>query len=98
MRLVYGMNSLASPRRLLLLMLLLCLGTVIQMLGVPMSLWDLEGTSDPVASSLLEGFAIISDPINMNPLSMSQRVSDSRPPAYRVSPQYLFFHPPPLIG
>jgi len=39
---------------------LLCFGTLMQMLGVSVTFWNLEGSSNPLESSVLEGFALIS--------------------------------------
>ena len=40
---------------------LLCLGVLLQMLGVAISFWDLNGTDDLLSNSILTGFAVLSD-------------------------------------
>jgi len=81
----------------LLLIGLLCIGILLQILGVPLTFWDLDGSSDLVESSLLEGFAIVSNEPVLSPSLQSLYLSNTHSLAYLLSPQYLFFHPPPPI-
>lgn len=78
----------------LLLISLLCVGITLQMLGVSLAFWDLNGSSDLVESSLLEGFAIISTEPVLSPIFRSLYSSDTVSLTYQRSPQHLFFHPP----
>jgi len=46
---------------LLLTIGLLCLGVLLQMLGVSVSFWDLNGSDDLLSNSILTGFAVLPD-------------------------------------
>lgn len=81
----------------LLLIGLLCVGILLQILGAPLTFWDLDGSCDLVESSLLEGFAIVSDEPVLSPLLRSSSLSSTDPLTCPFAPQYLFFHPPPPI-
>ncbi len=78
----------------LLLIGLLCVGILLQILGVPLTFWDLDGSCDLVESSLLEGFAIVSEEPLLSPILRSSSLSSTDPLACPLAPQYLFFHPP----
>ena len=86
-----------SSWNVLLLIGLLCVGTLGQMVGLPVTFWDLDGSSDLVESSLLEGFAIISVKPTLFPIFRSMYSCETVSVAYRLSAQHLIFHPPPPI-
>ena len=88
-------RSTDSRCRFFLLIGLLCLGVLLQILGMPLTFWDLDGSCNPVESSLLEGVAIISAGPVLSPVLHALYLSNTHSPAYRLSAQYLFFHPPP---
>ena len=57
----YRSHPAASRAILLLTIGLLCLGVLLQMLGVSVSFWNLNGTDDLLSNSILTGFAVLSD-------------------------------------
>ena len=76
------------------LITVLCIGVAVQMLGVPLSLWELDGSSDIAGSSILEGFAVISNEPVLFPSSQSQFAFSRIDHHYIHLGQHLFFHPP----
>ena len=81
------------------LMILLYVGILTQMLGAPLTLWDLAETADtvdPLTASILEGFSIPSMP---TPLSLSPNgllSTDYHPDIHRLLASPGLFHPPIL--
>jgi hypothetical protein len=76
----------------LLLIALLCAGVFLQMLGAPISFWDLDGSEDDLVSSLLLGLAIPSAPAHF-----STPLFSLLPPHASVPARYFLdehFHPP----
>ena len=81
----------------LLLIGLLCVGVLLQILGAPLTFWDLDGSCDLLELSLLLSVAIISATPVLSLLCGFLYVSEATL-AYRLSPQHLFFHPPlPIV-
>ena len=79
-----------------LLIALLCIGVMLQILGAPLTFWDLDGSCDLIELSLLSAVAIISAMPLLSPLLGSLYISEVSL-TYRLSPEDLFFHPPPQI-
>ena len=73
---------------------LLCLGVFLQMLGAPLSFWDLDGSDDDFVSSLLVGLAVPSTPPHDMSLHSYLSHRDRSAPAYRLLYENLLFHPP----
>jgi hypothetical protein len=74
------------------LITLLCAGVFLQMLGAPISFWDLDGSEDDFVSSLLLGLAISSAPPHF-----STPLFSLLPPQASVPARYFLhehFHPP----
>jgi hypothetical protein len=57
----YTSHPALSRACLLLTIGLLCLGVLLQMLGVAISFWDLNGSDDLLITSILTGFAVLSE-------------------------------------
>src|SRR5689334_15797746 len=82
----------------LLLFGVLCIGIVLQILGAPLAFWDLDGSSDLVASAQLESCSLTSRAPVVAPLFQSVCFFDTADPAYQFSAPQVFFHPPPASG
>ncbi len=84
-----------SQRHFLLLLIgIICVSIVLQILGLPLSFTNLEGTSDLIKASHLEGISITS---NESTVSMIQHLLAPLAAAkanYLFSPIQSFFHPP----
>ena len=79
------------------LMILLYVGVLTQMLGVPLTLWDLAETADtvdPLTASILEGFSIPSTPLSLSPNGLLS--TDYHPDIHRLLASSELFHPPIL--
>lgn len=64
----------------LLLIGVLCLGVLLQILGVSISFWDLDGWYDSNNSLLLDGSAIVTSALSAHPLFSPMAISiASRP-------------------
>ncbi len=78
----------------LLVVSVLCCGVMLQILGVTVTFWDLNGSSDLVASSLLEGFAVLpGDPV-LSPILPSWVTAIVEEDAHRDLREQMVFHPP----
>lgn len=76
------------------LILFLCLSVVFQMLGVPATLLDLEGSADLIAAATLEGLSL---PPNAPPSPVqhgSRMLSDVSLTVATTVPPNSLFHPP----
>ena len=90
-----------SPCRIidaLFLIGLLCVGIMLQILGAPRSFWNLDSSSDPVASSLLEGLSLVSHAPMVSTSFPYVFAFDTPSPAYQFAAQHCFFHPPLPMG
>ena len=76
-----------------LLIPLLCIGVMLQILGAPLTFWDLDGSCDLIELSLLSAVAIISAMPVLSPLLGTLYISEVSL-TYRLSSEHLFFHPP----
>jgi hypothetical protein len=78
----------------LVLISLLCVGVFLQMLGAPVSFWDLDGSADDFVSSLLMGLTVPSAPPPYLPLLCHLVAShQSGAPPYPLY-EHPLFHPP----
>lgn len=73
---------------------LICLGVVLQMLGAPISFWDLNGSEDDFISALLMGVAVLSDGPHYSPFHSSVLIPLIWAPSYHFLHEYVHFHPP----
>ena len=78
----------------LFITILLCLGILLQILGVPVSFWDLNGSDDPFTTSLMIGFAVLPSRLVESPLLQCIRAFTKTEPSYQRLRQYMLFHPP----
>jgi|GEM_PF-1653579 hypothetical protein len=76
----------------LLLITLICAGVFLQMLGAPISFWDLDGSEDDFVSSLLLGLAIPSEPAHFSTALFSLLPPHASAPARYFLDEH--FHPP----
>src|SRR5690349_1451308 len=91
-------RSTTGRGHVLLLIGLLCIGIVLQILGAPLAFWDLDGSSDLIASAQLESCSLMSRAPVVAPLFQSVCFFDTADPAYQFSAPQVFFHPPPASG
>lgn len=77
-----------------LVVTLLCLGVVLQILGVPISFWDFTDADDLFTASVATGFAILSPAFSASPLSQYLVGFGIRVLSYRHLSESMLFHPP----
>ena len=72
----------------------LCVGVLLQILGVAVSFWELHGSDDPFYISLMTGFALVSSECPLSPLLTT--VLQFTPLSFCIEclRPYLLFHPP----
>ena len=73
---------------------LLCLGVLLQILGVAVSFWDLNDTDDPFAASPITGFAVLPTDSVMSPLLQTLLGFTLTGASYEHLAQGMLFHPP----
>ena len=79
---------------LLFLTAVLCLSVVLQILGDPLTFWDLTDSDDTFTTSVMTGLTVISAAMAMAPL-VEQLVSLVLPPSnYHYLGQQSLFRPP----
>jgi hypothetical protein len=66
------------------------MGTILQMLGMNVTFWNLDGSSDLLESSLLEGFTIISIGLVLSPMFRPLYSCDTVSLKHRFSPTHLY--------
>lgn len=94
---ILGMFRAANPQSFdihLLMILLLCLGVLMQILGVAVSFWDLNDTDDPFAASLITGFAVLPADSVMSPLLQTLLGFTLTGASYEHLAHGMLFHPP----
>jgi len=79
-----------------LLTFLLCCCIVLQVLGTPISVWNVLGSEDLVQASLLEGFSTPSHQPTFSASSGQQYHSTPAPVTHEILLATPIFHPPPL--
>ena len=77
-----------------LLLVVLCIGIAVQMLGAPVSFFHFDDPSDLVESSILEGFSIASDLGAWNVSNECSLASLCTRATYHFSNRSDVFHPP----
>lgn len=73
---------------------LLCVGILLQILGVAVSFWDLNGSDDPFTTSLLSGFAVLPNESVLSPLLHCLFASIVAGSSYQYLRQDMLFRPP----
>ena len=73
---------------------LLCLGILLQILGVAVSFWDLNGSDDPFTTSLLSGFAVLPSESVLSPLVHCLFAIIAIESSYQYLRQDRLFRPP----
>jgi hypothetical protein len=91
-----GSNSLASSSAAILLLMIgaLCLGVLLQMLGVSVTFWNLNGSDDLLSTSILTGFAVLPDNSELAPRLLAMFTSIPAASHYQFLLPYGLFHPP----
>lgn len=82
----------------MVVVLLLCLGVFMQMLGAPITLWDVDNTVDIDYLSFLEGLAIPADSPLMGHARFILRNGGMALTPYSVLRDHSIFHPPTAIS
>ena len=75
---------------------LLCLGVLLQMLGVSVTFWSLNGSDDLLSTSILTGFAVLPDDPGLSPRLRAIFTSIPAASHYQFMLPYGLFHPPPF--
>lgn len=93
-----GYNSLTTSSATILLLTIgaLCLGVLLQMLGVSVTFWNLNGSDDLLSTSILTGFAVLPDDPGLAPRLFAIRTSIPAASHYQFLLPYGLFHPPPF--
>ena len=81
---------------LFLTIAVLCLGVCLQILGVSISFWDLNGSDEVLSNSILTGFATLSDTPWLSPLLRSLFTFIATASVYHSIFLYRLFRPPLL--
>jgi hypothetical protein len=76
------------------LIVLVCIGVVLQMLGAPISFWDLDGSDDDFISSLLMGACILTGDPHISRFHSFLTVVQTSAPRYSFLHEDFPFHPP----
>lgn len=82
----------------MVVVLLLCLGVFMQMLGVPVTLWAVDNAVDVDYLSFLEGFAIPADSPLMGPAQLLLRDRRMAVVVHSLLRDHSVFHPPTTIS
>lgn len=83
-----------GDRRLQVVVIFLCVCVIVQMLGVPVTLFNLANAPDTLTASVLEGYAV---PPTLPELALSPEsvlVTELHPPVYARIFASALFHPP----
>ena len=93
--LMIRVNPKTSLRHFFALLIgVLCLSIMSQILGLPVSFANLEGSSDPIEASQLEGLSIVSSHLNMTPTLKCFFCFEGARWTYRLLYTRSFFRPP----
>jgi hypothetical protein len=87
-------GPLISPPGSLLIVLILCVSVFLQILGVPIAFYNLDGANSLVESDSLEDFSITTESINPLPVWLSKIAGISLDRFSPHSFSVLIFHPP----
>jgi hypothetical protein len=77
-----------------LLIVLLCLGILLQILGASVSFWDLNGSDDPFTASVLLSYAVLWTPSVPYPLRQCFVAIQGTPSRQQYLHQQMLFRPP----
>jgi len=76
------------------LIVIICLGVLFQMLGAPVSFWDLDGSDDDFISSLLMGTCVHAESQHISRFLSFLSVVRISAPRYSSLQESFLFHPP----
>jgi hypothetical protein len=76
------------------MIVLLSFAVLLQILGVAVSFWDLNGSDDPFSISLMTGFAVLPSASVMSPVLQCLLGFTITGSSYQHLRQYMLFHPP----
>ena len=76
------------------LILIICVGVFLQMLGAPVSFWDLDGYDHDFISSLLMGACVHTEDQHISPFHSFLSVISISAPRYSFLHESFLFHPP----
>jgi len=79
-------------------LVLICLGVLFQMLGAPITIWNLDGSQDDFVSGLLMGIAFHSAEPYTPPLFSYLFTPIMSTADYNFLYERMFFHPPPFTS
>ncbi|WP_455376964.1 hypothetical protein [Petrachloros mirabilis] len=82
----------------MVVVLLLCFGVFMQMLGVPVTLWDVDNAVDVDYLSFLEGLAIPAESPLMGPAQFLSRDRRMAVMVHSLLRDHSVFHPPTAIS
>src|SRR5215467_14163259 len=74
----------------------LCLGVLLQMLGVSVIFWNLNGSDDLLSTSILTGFAVLPDDPGLMPRLLTMFTSIPAASYYQFPLPHGLSHPPPV--
>ena len=90
----YRCHQSSNGSILFLTIAVLCLGVCLQILGVSISFWDLNGSDDVLSNSILTGFATLSNDPWLSPLLRSLFAFIATASIYQSMLSYRLFRPP----
>jgi hypothetical protein len=90
----YRSHQVSNGSILFLTIAVLCLGVCLQILGVSISFWDLNGSDEVLSNSILTGFATLSDDPWLSPLLRSLFAFIVTASMYHSMFLYRLFRPP----
>ena len=73
---------------------LLCLGVFLQMMGAPISFWDLTDSGDDFVSAVVMGFAILPSALQYCPGQFSHVIALTPSHLYEFLGDLVLFRPP----
>jgi hypothetical protein len=73
---------------------ILCIGVFLQILGAPVTFWDLNGSDDDFISSLLMGASVQTEAQHISPFHSFLSVVPISGPQYSFLQESFLFHPP----
>lgn len=92
----YNRQATSSAPIFLLTIGALCLGVLLQMLGVSVTFWNLNGSDDLLSTSILTGFAVLPDDPGLAPRLLATFTSIPAASHYQFLLPHWLFHPPPF--
>lgn len=77
-----------------LLVILICLSVLLEILGVPVTFWDLTDSDDPFTTSIMMGLTVVSSPVAVSLLTEHLVSLTLLGPPYHYLGQPSVFRPP----